>query len=253
MSRGRASRSAAQRARQAQVELSASACRDDRAADDPGPRRGLLRTGSAGVVEPLLRRASGTSAGPRQAFQSSAFTSLRWSEELLLLARAPVLRSPGRCASARRRHRSRAPRKARRTQTAAQAVHAPESAQCPVAIAAQAPRGRGPRLDCATRASVRSACCSSCSAASRGENPAGGPAIPWAIVQCESGGQNLTPNSASASGYYQILDSTWAGLGGSTSHAFEGSKAEQDRLAAKLWAGGAGAHNWVCASLVGAV
>ena len=82
----------------------------------------------------------------------------------------------------------------------------------------------------------------------------GGPwAIPWAIVQCESGGQNLPPNSASASGYYQILDSTWAGLGGSTSHAFEGSKAEQDRLAAKLWAGGAGAHNWVCASLVGAV
>jgi septal ring factor EnvC (AmiA/AmiB activator) len=81
----------------------------------------------------------------------------------------------------------------------------------------------------------------------------GGPwAIPWPIVECESGGQNLPPNSATASGYYQMLDSTWHGLGGSTPHAYQASKAEQDRLAARLWAGGAGAHNWVCASLVGA-
>jgi lysophospholipase L1-like esterase len=82
----------------------------------------------------------------------------------------------------------------------------------------------------------------------------GGPwAIPWPIVQCESGGQNLPPNSATASGYYQMLDSTWAGLGGSTRHAYQASKAEQDRLATRLWAGGAGAHNWVCAALVGAL
>ena len=82
----------------------------------------------------------------------------------------------------------------------------------------------------------------------------GGPwAIPWAIVQCESGGQNLPPNSAGASGYYQMLPSTWRGLGGSTPQAHQASKAEQDRLAAKLWAGGAGARNWVCASLVGAI
>jgi peptidoglycan hydrolase CwlO-like protein len=82
----------------------------------------------------------------------------------------------------------------------------------------------------------------------------GGPwAIPWPIVQCESGGQNLPPNYASASGYYQMLDSTWHGLGGSTPHAYQASKAEQDRLAARLWAGGSGAHNWVCASLVGAI
>ena len=81
----------------------------------------------------------------------------------------------------------------------------------------------------------------------------GGPwAIPWPIVECESGGQNLPPNGATASGYYQMLDSTWHGLGGSTPHAYQASKAEQDRLAARLWAGGAGAHNWVCASLVGA-
>ena len=79
----------------------------------------------------------------------------------------------------------------------------------------------------------------------------GGPwAIPWAIVQCESGGQNVPPNSAGASGYYQFMQATWKGLGGSTKHAYQAPKAEQDRLAARLWAGGAGAHNWVCASLV---
>jgi peptidoglycan hydrolase CwlO-like protein len=82
----------------------------------------------------------------------------------------------------------------------------------------------------------------------------GGPwAIPWAIVQCESGGQNLPPNSAGASGYYQFLPETWRGLGGSTPQAYLASKAEQDRLAAQLWAGGAGARNWVCASIVGAI
>jgi predicted XRE-type DNA-binding protein len=89
-------------------------------------------------------------------------------------------------------------------------------------------------------------------AAARAVGPGGPWAIPWPIVQCESGGQNLPPNSASASGYYQILDSTWRGLGGSTPHAYQASKAEQDRLAARLWAGGAGARNWVCAGLVDA-
>ena len=79
----------------------------------------------------------------------------------------------------------------------------------------------------------------------------GGPwAIPWPIVQCESGGQNLPPNSAGASGYYQFMPDTWRRLGGSTPDAYLASKAEQDRLAAQLWAGGAGARNWVCAALV---
>jgi multidrug efflux pump subunit AcrA (membrane-fusion protein) len=79
----------------------------------------------------------------------------------------------------------------------------------------------------------------------------GGPwAIPWAVVQCESGGQNLPPNSAGASGYYQFMPATWRRLGGSTPHAYQAPKAEQDRLAARLWASGAGAHNWVCAGLV---
>jgi len=70
-------------------------------------------------------------------------------------------------------------------------------------------------------------------------------------VQCESGGQNLPPNWATASGYYQFITATWKGLGGSTPHAYLASKAEQDRLAARLWDGGRGAHNWDCAALVG--
>jgi peptidoglycan hydrolase CwlO-like protein len=81
--------------------------------------------------------------------------------------------------------------------------------------------------------------------------PSGGWAIPSAIVMCESGGQNLPPNSAGASGYYQILPSTWKGMGGSGPAAWKASKAEQDRVAGALWSGGSGAHNWVCASIVG--
>jgi hypothetical protein len=82
----------------------------------------------------------------------------------------------------------------------------------------------------------------------------GGPwAIPWPIVQCESGGQNLPPNWATASGYYQFIDDTWRRMGGSTPHAYQASRAEQDRLASKLWAGGAGARNWDCAALVGII
>jgi peptidoglycan hydrolase CwlO-like protein len=79
----------------------------------------------------------------------------------------------------------------------------------------------------------------------------GGWSIPWSIVQCESGGQNFTPNSAGASGYYQFMPQTWKALGGSTPQAYQASKAEQDRLAAKLWNGGAGAGNWDCAAIVG--
>jgi septal ring factor EnvC (AmiA/AmiB activator) len=81
--------------------------------------------------------------------------------------------------------------------------------------------------------------------------PSGGWAIPYAVVQCESGGQNLPPNSAGASGYYQILPSTWVGAGGTGPAAYLASKAEQDAVAARLWNGGAGASNWVCAGLVG--
>jgi septal ring factor EnvC (AmiA/AmiB activator) len=79
----------------------------------------------------------------------------------------------------------------------------------------------------------------------------GGPwAIPWAIVQCESGGQNFPPNWAGASGYYQIIPSTWALFGGSGPAAYLASKAEQDRVAARIWNGGAGAENWDCYKLL---
>lgn len=82
----------------------------------------------------------------------------------------------------------------------------------------------------------------------------GGPwAIPWAVVQCESGGRNVGPNWAGASGYYQFMVATWRGLGGSTPQAYMASKAEQDRLAAKLWDNGRGARNWDCASIVGII
>lgn len=74
-------------------------------------------------------------------------------------------------------------------------------------------------------------------------------AIPWPIVRCESKGVNLPPNSATASGYYQITDETWPEGRGSTDHgehphAYEHSRAEQSRVAANLWAGGAGSGRW---------
>jgi hypothetical protein len=88
-------------------------------------------------------------------------------------------------------------------------------------------------------------------AASANSPGPGGPwAIPWPIVQCESGGQNLPPNSAGASGYYQILPETWKLYGGSGPAAYKASKAEQDRVAAKIWDHGRGRNAWVCAGLV---
>jgi hypothetical protein len=48
-----------------------------------------------------------------------------------------------------------------------------------------------------------------------------------------------------------MIDTTWHSLGGRTQHAYQAPKSVQDRLAAKLWAGGAGASNWVCAAMVG--
>jgi hypothetical protein len=75
--------------------------------------------------------------------------------------------------------------------------------------------------------------------------------IPSPVVLCESGGQNLPPNSAGASGYYQILPSTWRLFGGSGSAAYLASKSQQDAVASRIWNGGAGASDWVCAGIVG--
>jgi len=81
--------------------------------------------------------------------------------------------------------------------------------------------------------------------------PSGGWAIPYPIVLCESGGQNLPPNGAGASGYYQILPSTWKLFGGTGPAAYLASKAEQDAVASRIWNGGSGASNWACAAIVG--
>jgi septal ring factor EnvC (AmiA/AmiB activator) len=81
--------------------------------------------------------------------------------------------------------------------------------------------------------------------------PSGGWAIPYPIVLCESGGQNLPPNSAGASGYYQMMPATWRLFGGSGPAAYLAGKGEQDAVASRIWNGGAGASNWVCAGIVG--
>jgi len=78
-------------------------------------------------------------------------------------------------------------------------------------------------------------------------------AIPWPIVKCESGGRNLPPNRASAAGYYQIISSTWAAYGGRAfaPRADLATKAQQSIIAARIWDGGRGASQWVCAKLTG--
>lgn len=87
-----------------------------------------------------------------------------------------------------------------------------------------------------------------------GFGASGGPwVIPTPIVMCESSGENQQPNSAGASGYYQIIPSTWALFGGTkyTQQAYQAPKSIQDLIAAKIWNGGAGASNWVCAQELG--
>src|SRR3712207_7981752 len=74
-------------------------------------------------------------------------------------------------------------------------------------------------------------------------------AIPWEVVQCESGGQNFPPNHAGASGYYQIIPETWKRHGGSGPAAHLAPKAEQDRVAARIWKTD-GPDSWVCHGLV---
>ena len=73
-------------------------------------------------------------------------------------------------------------------------------------------------------------------------------AIPTSIVMCESGGNyNALNPSSGAGGAYQMLPSTYQGLGGKYGSPNTAPKWEQDRLAEKLWAGGNGAGNWECA------
>jgi septal ring factor EnvC (AmiA/AmiB activator) len=75
----------------------------------------------------------------------------------------------------------------------------------------------------------------------------GGPySIPTYIVMCESGGNYSALNpSSGAGGAYQILPSTWESYGGEGA-PHEAPKAEQDRIAAEIWADSGGSA-WVCA------
>jgi septal ring factor EnvC (AmiA/AmiB activator) len=75
----------------------------------------------------------------------------------------------------------------------------------------------------------------------------GGPyAIPTYIVMCESGGNYHALNASSgAGGAYQILPSTWSAYGGQGAPQ-DAPKAEQDRIAAEIWAD-SGPSAWSCA------
>jgi septal ring factor EnvC (AmiA/AmiB activator) len=74
----------------------------------------------------------------------------------------------------------------------------------------------------------------------------GGPySIPAYIVMCESGGNYSALNpSSGAGGAYQILPSTWQLYGGK-GEPQNAPKAEQDRIAAEIWAD-SGPSAWVC-------
>lgn len=74
----------------------------------------------------------------------------------------------------------------------------------------------------------------------------GGPySIPTYIVMCESGGNYSAVNpSSGAGGAYQILPSTWELYGGK-GEPQNAPKAEQDRIAAEIWAD-SGPSAWVC-------
>ncbi len=74
----------------------------------------------------------------------------------------------------------------------------------------------------------------------------GGPyAIPTYIVMCESGGNYAALNASSgAGGAYQIMPATWEAYGGE-GLPNEASKAEQDRIAALIYAD-SGTAPWVC-------
>jgi peptidoglycan hydrolase CwlO-like protein len=85
------------------------------------------------------------------------------------------------------------------------------------------------------------------------QQPAGAPAfeggpysIPTYIMMCESGGNYAALNpSSGAGGAYQILPSTWRAYGG-RGLPHQASKAEQDRIAALIWAD-VGPSAWSCA------
>jgi peptidoglycan hydrolase CwlO-like protein len=122
-------------------------------------------------------------------------------------------------------------------------LRAQQAAAARAAAAAPAP---------ASTASSSSSSASSSAPSSSGSapGPSAGWAIPNQIVTCESGGQNLPPNGAGASGYYQIMPGTWKQYGGTGSAAYQATRSEQDAVARRIWRG-SGPSAWVCAGIVG--
>lgn len=72
-----------------------------------------------------------------------------------------------------------------------------------------------------------------------------GYAIPRSVVMCESGGNYGAVGPGGAGGAYQIMPETWQAYGGQGSPQ-DASRAEQDRVAAQIWAD-SGPSAWTCA------
>ena len=71
-----------------------------------------------------------------------------------------------------------------------------------------------------------------------------GYSIPSYIVECESGGDYSARNPSGAGGAYQMMPGTFHAYGGSGDPA-SASKAEQDRVAARIYAA-EGSAPWSC-------
>lgn len=79
-----------------------------------------------------------------------------------------------------------------------------------------------------------------------GSGACGGDLPPCSVLACESHGNLVAQNPRStASGKWQILDSTWAGYGG-YERAMYAPEEVQDARAREIYRNGAGRSAWVC-------
>lgn len=79
-----------------------------------------------------------------------------------------------------------------------------------------------------------------------GSGRCGGSLPPCSVMMCESGGNIHAQNpSSSASGKWQIIDSTWGGFMGYPTAA-SAPEWVQDLRAEQIYAGGAGRSQWSC-------
>lgn len=79
-----------------------------------------------------------------------------------------------------------------------------------------------------------------------GSGACGGDLPPCSVMECESHGNLVAQNPHStASGKWQILDSTWARYGG-YERAMDAPESVQDDRAREVYAGGAGRRAWSC-------